>query len=119
MASDTQQPELLNFTYSVTVNAIQSPSLMKNHSVQFSCSVTSDSLRPHGLQHARLLFNMLSRLVISFLQRSNRLLISWLQSPSEVILKPPKENSATVSIPINNHYAAQIPLLISLSVSSA
>ena len=100
-----QQPELLNFTYSVTVNAIQSPSLMKTHSVQFSRSVVSDSLRPHGLQHARLLFNMLSRLVISFLPRSKCLLISWMQSPSEVILEPRKINSATVSIPINNHYA--------------
>ena len=37
-----------------------------------------------------LLLNMLSRLVISFLPRSKRLLISWLQSPSAVILEPPK-----------------------------
>ena len=37
-----------------------------------------------------LLFNMLSRLVISFLPRSKCLLISWLQSPSAVILDPPK-----------------------------
>ena len=37
-----------------------------------------------------LLFNMLSRLVITFLPRSKRLLISWLQSPSTVILEPPK-----------------------------
>ena len=37
-----------------------------------------------------LLFNLLSRLVITFLPRSNRLLISWLQSPSAVILEPPK-----------------------------
>ena len=37
-----------------------------------------------------LLFNMLFRLVITFLPRSKRLLISWLQSPSAVILKPPK-----------------------------
>ena len=39
-----------------------------------------------------LLFNMLSRLVITFLPRSKRLLISWLQSPSEVILEPPQKN---------------------------
>ena len=39
-----------------------------------------------------LLFNMLSRLVITFLPRSNRLLISWLQSPSAVIWEPPKIN---------------------------
>ena len=37
-----------------------------------------------------LLLNMLSRLVIAFLARSKRLLISWLQSPSVVILEPPK-----------------------------
>ena len=44
-----------------------------------------------------LLFNMLSRLVITFLLRSKRLLISWLQSPSAVILEPPKIKSDTVS----------------------
>ena len=44
-----------------------------------------------------LLFNMLSRLVITFLPRSKRLLISWLQSPSAVILEPRKIESATVS----------------------
>ena len=44
-----------------------------------------------------LLFNMLSMLVITFLPRHKRLLISWLQSPSAVILVPPKIKSATVS----------------------
>ena len=44
-----------------------------------------------------LLFNMLSRLVITFLSRSKHLLISWLQSPSAVILEPPKIKSVTVS----------------------
>ena len=44
-----------------------------------------------------LVFNMLSRLVIAFLPRSKCLLISWLQSPSTVILEPPKIKSATVS----------------------
>jgi len=43
-----------------------------------------------------LLFNMPSTLVISFLPRSKRLLISWLQSPSAVILEPPKIKSDTV-----------------------
>ena len=42
-------------------------------------------------------FNMLSRLVITFLPRSKRLLISWLQSQSAVILEPPKIKSVTVS----------------------
>ena len=44
-----------------------------------------------------LLFNMLSRLVITFLPRSKDLLISWLQSPSAMILEPRKIKSATVS----------------------
>ena len=44
-----------------------------------------------------LLLNMLSRLVITFLPRSKCLLISWLQSPSAVILEPPKIKSDTVS----------------------
>ena len=44
-----------------------------------------------------LLFNMLSSLVITFLPRSNCLFISWLQSPSAVILEPKKIKSATVS----------------------
>ena len=43
------------------------------------------------------LLNMLSRSVITFLPRSKRLLISWLQSPSAVILEPPKIKSYTVS----------------------
>ena len=52
-----------------------------------------------------LLFNMLCRLVIAFLPKSKRLLISWLQSPSAVILEPQKRKSDTVSTfspPINH-----------------
>ena len=45
-----------------------------------------------------LLFNTLSRFVIAFLPRSKYLLISWLQSPSAVILEPKKIKSLTVSI---------------------
>ena len=45
-----------------------------------------------------LLFNTLFRLVIAFLPRSKCLLISWLQSPSTVILEPKKRKSLTVSI---------------------
>ena len=45
-----------------------------------------------------LLFNMLSRLVITFLPRNKHLVISWLQSPSAVILEPKKIKSVTVSI---------------------
>ena len=54
-----------------------------------------------------LLFNMLSSLVIAFLPRSKRLLISWLQSPSAVILEPPKIKSVTVSIVVcKSHLSA-------------
>ena len=45
-----------------------------------------------------LVFNVLSRLVIAFLPRSKHLLITWLQSPSAVILEPKKIKSLTVSI---------------------
>ena len=45
-----------------------------------------------------LLFNMHSRLVLAFLPRSKRLLISWLQSPSAVILEPQKIKFLTISI---------------------
>ena len=59
-----------------------------------------------------LLFNMLSRLVITFLPRSKHLLISWLQSPSAVILEPPKIKSdtvSTVSPSISHEVMGQIP----------
>ena len=49
-----------------------------------------------------LFFNMLSRLVITFLPRSKRLLISWLQSPSAVILELPKIKYLTVSPSISH-----------------
>ena len=49
-----------------------------------------------------LLFNMLSRFVIAFLPRSKHLLISWLQSPSTVILEPKKIKSVTVSPSVCN-----------------
>ena len=59
-----------------------------------------------------LFFNMLSRLVITFLPRSKRLLISWLQSPSAVILEPQKIKSdivSTVSPSICHEVMAQMP----------
>ena len=49
-----------------------------------------------------LLFNMLSRLVMTFLPRSKHLLISWLQSPFAEILEPKKIKSGTVSISISH-----------------
>ena len=49
-----------------------------------------------------LLLNMLSRLVITFLPRSKRLFISWLQSPSAMILEPPKKENLTL-FPLFSH----------------
>ena len=54
-------------------------------------------------------FNMLSRLVITFLPRSKRLLISWQQSQSEVILEPPKIKPATVSPSICHEVIGPMP----------
>ena len=54
--------------------------------------------RPFVGKVMSLLFNILSSLVIAFHTRGKRLLISWLQSPSLVILEPPKIKSVTVSI---------------------
>ena len=54
--------------------------------------------RTFAVKVMSLLFNMLSRLVVTFILRSKCLLISWLQSPSAVILKPKKINYLTVSI---------------------
>ena len=51
-----------------------------------------------GKVMSSLLFNILSRFVIAFLPRSKHLLISWLQSPSAVILEPKKIKYVTVSI---------------------
>ena len=56
-----------------------------------------------------LLFNMLSRLVITFLPRSKHLLISWMQSPSTVILEPKKIKSLTVSPYICHEVMDQMP----------
>ena len=64
-----------------------------------------------------LLLNMLSRLVIIFLPRSNRLLTSWLQSPSAVILEPKKIKSDTVSTvsPSMSHEVIDLDALILFS----
>ena len=59
-----------------------------------------------------LLFNMLSRLVITFLPRSKRLLISWLQSPSAVILEPPKIKSDIVSPSISHEVMGRDAMIL-------
>ena len=59
-----------------------------------------------------LLFNMLSRLVITFLPRSKRLLISWMQSPSAVILEPRKIKSDTVSPSISHEVMGSDAMIV-------
>ena len=77
----------LSFLYSPTLTSIHD--YWKNHSLTRQTFVS---------KVISLLFNMLSRLVIAFLPWKKCLLISWLQSPSAVILEPRKIKSATVSI---------------------
>ena len=63
-----------------------------------------------------LLFNMLSRLVITFLLRSKHLLASWLQSPPAVILEPRKIKSATVSPPVCHDVMGPDVMILVLNV---
>ena len=78
---------VLSFLYSPTITSIHD--YWKNHSFDRQTFVGKVMV---------LLFNMLSRLVIAFFPRNKHLLISWLQSPSAVILEPPKIKSVTVFI---------------------
>ena len=59
-----------------------------------------------------LLFNILSRLIITFLPRSKRLLISWLQSPSAVILEPPKQPTVSIVSPSIYHEVIGLDAMI-------
>ena len=63
-----------------------------------------------------LLFNKLSRLVITFLPRSKRLLVAWLQSPSAVILEPQKIKSDTVSPSISHEVMGPVLRICQVSV---
>ena len=75
---------MLSFLYGPTLTSIHDH--WKNHSLDYLGLVG---------KVISLLFNMLSRFVIPFLPRSKRLLISWLQSPSAVILEPKKIKAFT------------------------
>ena len=72
---------------------LYSPTLISVHDYWKTIALTRRTLVGKVMS---LHFNMLSRLVITFLPRSKRLLITWLQSPSVVILEPPKIKSVTV-----------------------
>ena len=72
---------------SLVLSLLHNPTLISIHDHRKNHSLDSTNFVGKVMS---LLFNMLSRLVITFLPRSKRLLISWLQSPSAVILEPPK-----------------------------
>ena len=91
----------LSFLYGPTLTSIHD--YWKNHSF----------LQTFVGKVMSLLFNMLSKLVISFLPRSKRLLISWLQSPSAVILEPKKTKSLTVSPSICHEVIGQDAMFFS------
>ena len=78
---------MLSFLYGPTLISVHG--YWKNHSVDYT---------DFASKVMSLLFNMLSMFVIAFLPKSKCLLISWLQSPSAVILEPKKIKSVTVSI---------------------
>ena len=80
---------MLSFLYGPTLTSIHD--YWKNRRLDYICWTFVGKVMS-------LFFSMLSKLVIAFLPRSKRLLISWLQSPSIVILKPPKIKLITVSI---------------------
>ena len=91
MSSPTPQFESIN---SSALSFLHSPTLTSIHDHRKNLSQTRWTFVGKVMS---LLLNMLSRLVITFLPRSKRLLISWLQSPSAVILEPPKIKSDIVS----------------------
>ena len=113
---NTQDWALLGWTVWISLQSKELSRVFSNTTVQninssalsFLYSPTLTSIHDHWKNHSltrwtfvgkvmSLLFNMLSRLVIIFLSMSKHLLISWLQSPSAVILEPQKIKSATVS----------------------
>ena len=95
----------LSFLYSPTLTSIHD--YWKNHSFDYTDLCWQS-------QQRSLPFNMLSRFVIAFLPRSKGLLISWLQSPSAVILEPKKIKSVTVSIvsPYICHEVMELDVII-------
>ena len=92
---------LKNFPQLVTIHTVKVFGVVNQAEVDFFFLNFPDFLMIQWifsiLSLVPLLFNMLSILVITFLPRSKRLLISWLQSPSAVILEPPKIKSDIVT----------------------
>ena len=84
VSSPTAQFKSIN---SWVLSSLFSPTLTSIHDSRKTIALTRQTFVGKVMS---LLFNMLSRLVIAFLPRSKRLLISWFQSKSAVILEPPK-----------------------------
>ena len=78
---------------SSALSLLSDPTLTSIHDYWKTIALTTRIFVSKGMS---LLFNMLSRFVITFLPKNKHLLISWLQSPSAVILEPMKINSVTV-----------------------
>ena len=119
MSSPTSQFKSINslvlsFLYSTTLTSIHITSMTTEKTIALT-------RRTFVGKAISLLFNMLSRLVITLLPRSKRLLISWLLAPSTVILEPlptPQKKSLTVSIvsPSISHEVMGPDALICLNV---
>ena len=98
--------------YSSALSLLHSPTLTSVHDYGKTIPLTRWTLAGKVMS---LLFNMLSSLVITFLPRSKRLLISWLQSPSPVILEPKKvksDNVSTVSPSISHEVMGQDAMIL-------
>ena len=107
-SSPTPQFKSINFS---VLSFLHSPTLTSIHDHWKTRALTRQTFVGKVMS---LLFNMLSRLVITFLPRSKRLLISWLQSPSAVILEPPKIKSDTVSPSISHEVMGPDAMILSL-----
>ena len=94
-SQDSSSKPQLKCINSSVLSFLHSPTLTSIHDYWKTIAVTRWTFVGKVMS---LLFNMLSRVVITFLPRHKHLLISWLQSPSAVILEPKKIKSATVSI---------------------
>ena len=92
VSSPTPQFKSINYS---ALSFLYSPTLTSIHDYWKTKALTRQTVVGKVMS---LLFNMLSRLVIAFLPRSNCLLISWLQLPSAVILESTKIKSLTISI---------------------
>ena len=94
-SSPTPQFKIIN---SSVLSFLHSPTLTSSHPYMTTGKTIALTRWTFVGKIISLLLNILSRLVITFLPKSKRLLISWLQSPFAVILEPPKIKSLTVSI---------------------